>query len=351
MRARHAEDARAVWYSGAMFRKGLVLIPALMLSLALLPAHGQTGAAHPTAAAKPASVQPAHAPAASAATSNGAGSANAPTNIPNGNPNANPNAAAPASGTNPAANGAKPDCVTGPCDYQPPKITVASPPAMVMPWLVRDQITWAANLVLVLLGYVGIMMAVSVLKKIERQTRAAEEAAEAARAGAEAALMQAQAMKRAERPWVMVAVEPAAGRENSFVVVAVNRGRSAAQIEAVKDQAILVVDEENLPATPRFPDTPAERRGAPVILLPGESLELKRFGREDVKELCGSEERVKRVEDWEERIYLYGRILYTDLAALEGEAGHETGWCCWYIHGRQKSGLVPAGPAAYRVHR
>jgi hypothetical protein len=330
-----------------MIRKGLVLIPALMLSLALL-AHGQTGAAHPTAAAKPASMQPAHAPAASAPASNGAAAANSPVNLSTATPNANATAGAAGVGMGTAT---KADCVTGPCDYQPPKITVASQPAMVMPWLVRDQITWAANLVLVLLGYVGIMMAVSVLKKIERQTRAAEEAAEAARAGAEAALMQAQAMKRAERPWVMVAVEPAAGRENSFAVVAVNRGRSAAQIEAVKDQAILVMGEENLPATPQFPDTPAERRGAPVILLPGESLELKRFAREDVKELCGSEDRVKRVEDWQERIYLYGRILYTDLAAVEGETGHETGWCCWYIHGRQKSGLVPAGPAAYRVHR
>jgi hypothetical protein len=220
-----------------------------------------------------------------------------------------------------------------------------------MPWLVRDQISWAANLVLVLLGYVGIMLAVSVLRKIERQTRAAEEAAEAARASAEAALMQAQALQRAERPWVLVTVEPAAGRENSFTVIAVNRGRSAARIEAAKDQAILAAGEENLPATPQFPDKPAERRSAPVILLPGESLELKRFGREDVKEMCGTEDRLKRVEDWEERIYLYGRILYTDLTAVEGAASHETSWCCWYIHGRQKSGLVPAGPAAYRAHR
>jgi len=345
-----------VWYSGAMIRKGLVLIPALMLSLALLPAHGQTGAAKPTAAAKPASVPSAHAPAANTPASGGAtAAANAPDNISSATSKTTPNVNQ-ATPSDTAAGGGmgtatKADCLTGPCDYQPPKITVANPPAMVAPWLVRDQISWAANLVLVLLGYVGIMLAISVLRKIERQTRAAEEAAEAARASAEAALMQAQAMKRAERPWVLVTVEPAVGRENSFTVIAVNRGRSAAQIEAVKDQAILVVSEEKLPATPQFPDTPAERRGAPVILLPGESLELKRFGREDVKQMCGTEDRLKRVEDWEERIYLYGRILYTDLTAAEGEPSHETGWCCRYIHGRQKSGLVPAGPAAYRAHR
>jgi hypothetical protein len=29
---------------------------------------------------------------------------------------------------------------------------------------------------------------------------------------------------------------------------------------------------------------------------------------------------------------------------------HETNWCCWYIHGRQTSGLVIAGPPEYNSH-
>jgi len=66
-------------------------------------------------------------------------------------------------------------------DLQPPHITVANPPAPApAPWSLHEQIAWAANLVLVLLGYVGIMMAVSLLKKITRQTAYAETAADAA---------------------------------------------------------------------------------------------------------------------------------------------------------------------------
>jgi hypothetical protein len=329
-----------------MIRKGLFFIPVLLIFvLAQQPGYSQKSGTNP-ASAKPASTTTHTATANSAA----AHSAPAPsgTQTRSGGSAANfatDSAASPMSGAGTAAseNGAKSDCLTGPCDYQPPRITVANPPAIITPWLMRDKISWAASLVLALLGYVAIMMAVSLLYKIERQTRAVV-------ASSEAALLHAQALQRAERPWVMVTVEPAVGRENSFVVVAVNRGRSAAQIEAAIDQAIMAADEEHLPATPQFPDKPAEKRSAPAILLPGESIELKRFSREDVTALCVTEERLKRVEDWEEKIYLYGKILYTDLTAVEGAPSHETGWCCWHIHGRQKSGLVPAGPAAYRVH-
>jgi len=47
---------------------------------------------------------------------------------------------------------------------------------------------------------------------------------------------------------------------------------------------------------------------------------------------------------------MYGRISYKDL--IERPEGHmyETSWCCWYIHGRNKSGLVIAGPPQYNSH-
>src|ERR1039458_8579089 len=46
-----------------------------------------------------------------------------------------------------------------------PHITVANPAPAPLTWSLHEQISWAANLVLVILGYVGIMMAVSLLKK------------------------------------------------------------------------------------------------------------------------------------------------------------------------------------------
>src|ERR1035441_5991052 len=89
-------------------------------------------------------------------------------------------------------------------DLQPPHITVANPPSTQAIWSLHEQIAWAANLVLVLLGYVGIMMAVSLLKKIARQTAYAETAADAAATSAQAAMLSAQAVLHSERPWILI---------------------------------------------------------------------------------------------------------------------------------------------------
>jgi len=210
--------------------------------------------------------------------------------------------------------------------------------------------TWAANLVLVILGYIGIMMAVSLLKKIDRQTRYAETAAEAAAASSHAALMTAQAILNAERSWILVSVEPSPSAENSFTIMATNRGRTPAKIIETMERTRIAIDEEHLPSTPEYTD---EKRGAPytpIILLPGESTAIKPFCRDDVRGLCDSEERIRRIETWEEKIFLYGKVLYRDLTSPIDSQAHETNWCCWYIHGRQNSGLVIAGPPEYNTH-
>jgi hypothetical protein len=59
---------------------------------------------------------------------------------------------------------------------------------------------------------------------------------------------------------------------------------------------------------------------------------------------------IKRIENWEEKVFVYGKVLYRDLIEPADKQVHETSWCCWYIHGRQKSGLVIAGPPEYNVH-
>ncbi len=77
---------------------------------------------------------------------------------------------------------------------------------------------------------------------------------------------------------------------------------------------------------------------------------VKTFCRADVKELCGSEEGLQPIENWEERIFLYGKVVDRNLMALPDDPAHETNWCCRYIHGRQRSGLVVAGTQEYNVH-
>ncbi len=199
-------------------------------------------------------------------------------------------------------------------DLRPPHITVANPPAPAPPpWSLHEQISWAANLVLVLLGYVGIMMAVSLLKKITRQTAYAEAAADAANATAQVALLNAQAVIHAERPWILITVEPSRSLENSFTVMATNRGRTPARIIETTDRNKIVIDEKRLPATPEFRHMERSAPFTPIILLPGEFTAIKPFSREEVKGLCDSEERFKRIETWEEKVFIYGKVIYKDL--------------------------------------
>jgi hypothetical protein len=257
----------------------------------------------------------------------------------------------PISGTSPNVNSsAAPNCAEGPCDAQPSHITIATPAPAPAPWLWPDRVAWAAKILLAVLGYAGIMVALSTLRKIERQSHYAETAAQAAADSAQAALLHAQAIIRAERPWILISVEPSRSVDNGFTVTATNRGRGPARIVSTIDKITSAVDRTHLPDQLEFDEVAPSAALSSVVLLPGESTGIKSFSRDEVKTFCGSEEKLKRVEKWEELILLYGRVVYKDLIPLgEGET-HETSWCCWYIHGRQKSGMVMAGPPAYNMH-
>jgi len=242
------------------------------------------------------------------------------------------------------------DCLNGPCNEQPSHITIATPAPAPAPWPVQDRILWGADVLLALVGYAGIMLALSLLKKIERQWKYVETAATAAGESAQAALLQSQFIRHSERPWVLVTVAPSPSVENGFTVIATNRGRSPAWVVGISNELKIAVDGSQLPGIPEYSPVDSELPPVSVILLPGETTSIKFFCRDDVKEVCGSEETLHKIEDWGERIFLYGKVLYRDLMAPTDEPAHETGWCCRYIHGRQKSGLVMAGTQEYNVH-
>jgi hypothetical protein len=250
---------------------------------------------------------------------------------------------------NSAGNQAAGQCAGGSCDFQPQHIAISTPAPAPTPWTWQQRVTWGANLVLVLLAYAAILMALALLRKIERQTRYSEEAVQAAAQSARAALEYAQAITRAERPWILMSVRPSQTIENGFSVMATNRGRGPARVVQMVDEVTIAIDEAHLPAAPSFlksPVAPAD----PIILLPGESSEIVAFSRADVQGLAESKEQLARIEKWEEKIFLYGNVVYRDLTEPEDAAAHESSWLCWYIHGRQKSGMVMAGPPAYNKH-
>jgi hypothetical protein len=238
-----------------------------------------------------------------------------------------PSSATPSSATSPAKGGpsAKTDCNGGPCEDQQPRIMVSIPAPAPVPWKLHDRIAWAANLVLAIAGFIGIILALSTLKKIERQTRAAEVAAEAAARHAETSLLSAQALRDAERPWLLISVSTA-------------------------EQIMIAIDESRLSRIPEYQNEKTDFPLAPIILLPGESTAIKPFCREDLKGLCQSDEALRRIEDWEDKVYLFGKIVYKDLIEYPDKQIHETAWCCWYIHGKGTSGLVIAGPPNYNQH-
>lgn len=262
-----------------------------------------------------------------------------------------PAAAAPTTTASPAAvTPAKPDCLSGPCDYPLPHITIATPAPAPAPWPLQERIAWGANVLLALVGYAGIMLALSALKKIERQTKFAETAASAAAESAQAALLHAQFILHAERPWVLVTVAPSPSIENGFTVVVTNRGRSPARIVGMANETRIAKNEAKLPGIPEYSAVDPEMPAVSIILLPGEAMNIRAFSRGDVKGVCGTEEKLQQIENWEERIFLYGKIEYKNLMEPMEVTAHETRWCCRYIHGRQGSGLVMAGTQEYNLH-
>jgi hypothetical protein len=244
----------------------------------------------------------------------------------------------------------KTDCLSAPCDYQPAHITIATPAPAPAPWPLQERIAWGANVLLALVGCIGITIALSILKKIERQAIFAETAATAAAQSAQAALLHSQFILHAERPWILVTVAPSPSVENGFMVIATNRGRSPARVVALANETRIAAGEAKLPGIPEYSPEDPEIPPVSIILLPGEFTRIKAFCRDDVKGLCRSEAALLRIENWEERIFLYGKVVYRDLMAPAEEPAHETAWCCRYIHGRHKSGLVMAGTQEYNLH-
>ena len=231
----------------------------------------------------------------------------------------------------------------------PQPIIVTAPPQPAPAWAWHDQVLWGAEIGLLVLGYAGVLLALRSLKYIQRQTDFGVAAAQAALQCANAALESSQAIVDSGRPWIVISVEPFLTVENGFKVMATNRGRTPARITAKADCAMIAPDETKLPATPDYTTGKSSTPFEPIILLPGESAGIRPFRRADVRQLCNSEEQIKRIERWEEKIYIYGSVTYRDLISPLDQPNHETHWCCWYVYG-DKDALVISGPPEYNKH-
>jgi hypothetical protein len=254
---------------------------------------------------------------------------------------------APASSEPAADQSATPD--TG-SPAAPPQIIVNPPAPAPAQWEWHDRVAWGAGIVLAVLGYAGVMLALRTLKSIDRHLESGTATAEAAVGSANAALALAQAIANSERPWIVVTVEPFLTMENSFKVMAANRGRSPARIVSSLDHVKIAIDESHLPKEPDFEVAKQEEEPEPIVLLPGEATGVWALNRDDLPKICKTPEMLKHVELWQATLFLYGRIQYMELSAIGESQVHETLWCCRYIHGEKTSALVMAGSPAYNKH-
>ncbi len=207
--------------------------------------------------------------------------------------------------------------------------------------------TWA----LVFVGVGAIYAALRTLGAIKRQADILERQTKATEIASEAAKASADAVKSAERPWVLATLDGRAFRPdtmNDAVIRVVcnceNYGRTPPTINALVAKMIQLDRTQTLAPEPNYSATDVQAQTselllAPVVLPPGGRIQrpfyLPRLGR-------------LAVERGDAILYIYGQVLYRDAFGDE----HETRFCYEFkpaLGGADPAiaGFYISGPAPY----
>ena len=88
----------------------------------------------------------------------------------------------------------------------------------------------------------------------------------------------------------------------------------------------------------------------PIVLLPGEATGIWALNREDLPRSARTPEVLKKVERWQETLFLYGRIQYMELGCDRRDA-HARDVLVLPLHSRRKEQRPDDGrPAGYNKH-
>ena len=229
-----------------------------------------------------------------------------------------------------------------------PQIKLVLPPALPAVPTLRERIGWGANLGLVLVGYLGVLTGMRLLRQARGQLQAVEQLAQAAAQAAEAAAQHTHAAIDADRPWIKISVERSREAANTLQIVATNHGRSPAEIVDCPDKISVVKDEAAFQQDLWTEVGRSNVLKAPILLLPSESWVIQKFSRGDAKWVCQTEEKLAAVRRCEESIYIFGRVRYRSPHLRKEE--HATDWCFRYIQGEGINDLVAGGPFDYNQH-
>jgi len=178
------------------------------------------------------------------------------------------------------------------------------------------------NLILCVAGIAGIVVAWRSLKTLETQTKAARDAAEAAR-------LNAQAIINAERAWVVIRVEYVAPYEFNFR--AVNVGKTPAKITGIYSSQVAIRRGQEFEVTPEY-DKGESLISSPPCFLPATDGTI--IWRCNLTDLRGTRTVEEWIDDYKRGLYsvtIYGKITYYDTLEASPKEPHVTKWLYWHV--------------------
>ena len=145
------------------------------------------------------------------------------------------------------------------------------------------------------------------------------------RRAAQGAFLNAQAVINAERPWLVMLVDPHQGQIGGFSVGARNKGRTPAMIVAAYMGFAAVDTISDLPKEPPYgPGKLIEGR----IVVAENAVWVSWFNRKTLKSVLGKD--FDKAAAHEKQIYVFGTTLYRDLLGPADTPPHETRWICLF---------------------
>jgi hypothetical protein len=144
------------------------------------------------------------------------------------------------------------------------------------------------------------------------------------RKAARAALLNAQAVINAERPWLIVVVKSPAGPHSIFTVHLRNKGKNPAQIVETRIGCARVENLSHLPAKAPYGGVGMLKNH---VVVPGGAARAHIFDHSIFKHAWKDESREFPNEG---DLFVFGKILYRDLANPNRDVIHETRWIAIY---------------------
>jgi hypothetical protein len=166
------------------------------------------------------------------------------------------------------------------------------------------------------------------------------------RKASQAALLNAQAVINAERPWLLMIVERSKDSSSGYIVSAKNCGRTPALIVSALGGGLGVDNHKDLPTVPPYT---REKSTRSRIVITDESQMIAKVDRAALRIILGNDEIFEQVMRREKKAYVFGNVLYRDAVGPVGSPLHETRWICAFVPIGDWNDLYPAVDDLYLI--